>query len=405
MDYSNYNNYANNSYANYQMQQQPQMQLTTKRKIEVKSLILTILCIVTSLITAFSTLMPMMSINYTYASEGINIIDIVKGVVDVIGSTYWSMMDAWEIVAAILIITIMFVPVAISAFGLVAAFVYVIKLIAMKPVKKVSGFTKCILIMEMIFAAFMYFVFYIVIDTSRLSDDYLSGATLSVGWYLPVIFVIIIMLLKYVFDVMDKMKEEGKTKENVIAAIFGGVGAIVSVVMYLAFAFTQFVVIDDGVEIKLSFSYFHLLTLEELFDESFEILTFLMVLFIITIAFLSRACLSRMIKKPLKSKVPAVFAIVTGALAIGLSITNYILFSVFVEERVGTRTTMEMGASNYLYIIFGAILIILGIAYLCVKVAMNNNQTVPYNVQGAAYYQQQPAQQYGQQDYNNQNWQ
>ena len=73
MDYSTYNNANIN--VNYQMQQ-PVM----PRKVDVKGVIMAVVCMITAIITAVSIFMPIMSINYNYTSSGVNIIDMIKAI-------------------------------------------------------------------------------------------------------------------------------------------------------------------------------------------------------------------------------------------------------------------------------------------------------------------------------------
>ena len=194
MDYSNY---QNNGYANYQMQQ------PVKKKRDVKGIIITIMCLATSVVLALSTLMPMMSIDYRYDSVGVNIVDIIKGIFKVFDMN-WDILEGWQVFVMILLVIVLFLPVVTSIIGIITTFVYGIKLIVMKPVKSVNGFAKTILVLEMIFAAFMYVDFYVVINLSELSGRYLSGASLSIGWYLPVILSFAIILLRCVFDAVYK---------------------------------------------------------------------------------------------------------------------------------------------------------------------------------------------------------
>ena len=101
MDYSTYNNANIN--VNYQMQQ-PVM----PRKVDVKGVIMAVVCMITAIITAVSIFMPIMSINYNYTSSGVNIIDMIKAIVGVFDETsFWKWSDALEVAVMVIVIIVM----------------------------------------------------------------------------------------------------------------------------------------------------------------------------------------------------------------------------------------------------------------------------------------------------------
>lgn len=410
MDYNNYNNYNSNyvgdsnanTYSNYQMQQQmspqqgqlqqqpmmqqpmmqqPMMQQQSMgKKRDVKGIIMTAICMVTALITALSTLMPMVSVAlYNYKSEGYNIIDITKGAVEAIDSTVWRYLSGWEIFTHIITIIMLFVPILIALVGVITAVVYIIKLATLKPTRKVNGFAKEILAMEMMFAAYLYYHGYAAAYVDGSTRYSLQNMSLSVGWYLPVIFAVCTMFLNYIFNVIDKAKGAEKSKGYIITGIFGFIGAIASIFMYLAFGFSQFSYTGNGVK-DITFGVLNVLMLEEL-----EAIPICICAFIFIITVLSCISFTQSIKKPLQAKFSGVWSIVAGVIIIALAITNYILIEIFMEES-SLYQAVHMGTSSILYIVMGSILIILGIAYLCVKAFLLNDKPVnTYNV-----FQQQP---------------
>ena len=382
MDYSTYNNANIN--VNNQMQQ-PVM----PRKVDVKGVIMAVVCMITAIITAVSIFMPIMSINYNYTSSGVNIIDMIKAIVGVFDeSSFWEWSDALEVAVMVIVIIVMMLPIVLAIISIIQAIVYCIKLAKLKPVKRVNAFAKTILFFEMIFATFTYYIYQVMswFGESGAVSSYFTGVSLSVGWYLPVILAFFTLILRFIFDVVDSIKQGTNTRERIVAAIFGGIGAVMAFVMYMAYGLSQFAIHNANVDVNISAAFFNRMLMY-----GYDVICIFILVFIVIITLLSQILMSRSLKAVLKSKFCGIFAIVTGTLSIAFAIANYIIFGMYCESEVGVDATMNMGVASYLYIIMGAVLVVLGIVYLCIRTYMKNSCNVVMQQQAMQpYIMQQP---------------
>ena len=132
-----------------------QPQVSYGKKFDVKGLIFTLACLIFSLITALSPLMPLISMGNGSNNVNINMIDTCKLIAEIAESTP-SDIKVIQIVVLFIIIFALLLPVIISLFGIIFTVSSVIKLIRGKYSANVNGVAKTILIMEMIFATFLY---------------------------------------------------------------------------------------------------------------------------------------------------------------------------------------------------------------------------------------------------------
>lgn len=348
-----------------------------KRKIDVKGLILTIVCLVTSIMVTLSTLMPIISFGTDYATKSFNIITVFKLAIGWIEQL--SIMSPYDdivlgmIVSAIAIL----IPIAIMLYGIIETIVMAVKLVTMRYVQKVNGYAWTVLVLEMLISVFMYVYIYAMVALLGLDDDYAVSIGLSVGWYLPVILCLCVMFLGYSFE-LNKVREVAGNR-NLLAQIFGTVGAVIASLMYISFAFPYFKLTQMDEVLYLPFSYINISVIGNLYYV-------FICIFVITIAILSHICLTRNLKKAKKGKFGAVFNIVVGALAILFTIISYVLLNTYYDERINfyellhgnsnKYITSSMGAASYMYIIMGSLLLILGIIYLCVNGLRNNRQNI-----------------------------
>lgn len=354
----------------YNYTNQPEMGY--RKKFDVKGIVFTIASLVLSLITALSTLMPLISMGNGMYSENINIIDTCK-LLGVVAESPSYNTDFFRIMIFVMAVLVLLLPIMISLFGIIFTIFLIVSLVCGKYSSKVNGYAKTILITEMIFSVFMYGLAAGAMELYGLRLKNYSKITLSVGWYLPVILSLCVMFLGYVWDICENIKKAENKAKAAVMSLFSVIVVIIAAVMYVALGGSQYNISEKGYEMYVQFS-----VVESLALVKFDIMPILISLFIIVIASMSYICLSRNMKLMKKSKFGGVICLVTGICAVMFTIINYILFSIYMDEDKFSGTSFELGSTGYIYIIMGSILIVLGIAYLCIRTFWNNRANMVY---------------------------
>lgn len=353
-----------------------------KKKLDVKGLVLTIVCLIMSVITALSTLMPLIKVEYEWKSsrETLNLIDICK-LVGSLAELDTNRYDSGSATVFGLLLVATMLPIIITVLSTVYAIIYVVRLAALKYVQKASGFAKIILTLEILFSMFSMIIVFYAMDERFISDDEVMGAGITIGWYLPVVLAAIIILVEYICNMTGMLKNSSEKSKDLATTILGFVGIIVSLTMYIAFAASQCTLYEDGYSLGVSPAYLLWYAAGEIFNmligRNTTIIYTLIMLFAITVTILARIGISKNLKITKKKKYGAVFSIVTGILAVVLAIVNYVLCSI----RFDSYDEVKFGLGTYIYIISGSILIILGIASLCIKNCWNNREDMLPNGQ------------------------
>lgn len=372
-----------------------QPQASYGKKFDVKGLIFTLACLIFSLITALSPLMPLISMGNGSNIVNINMIDTCKLIAEIAKLTP-SNIKVLQIVVLFIIIFALLLPVIISLFGIIFTVSSVVKLIRGKYSANVNGVAKTILIMEMIFAVSLYPIAIGAAEFYDISFKKKQDISLALGWYLPVILAVCLMVIGHICNIVKVIKKSEDKKKSTLVGVFSIVGVIFSSLIYVALCGSQYVVMGRRYDVYVPFSYINIMLVDKGFDEVFLII---ITLLIIVIAIMSYICFSRNLKLITKLKFSAVLCIATGICAVLFTIVNYILFNIYVDSDVD----FNLGSAGYIYIIMGSLLIVLGVAYMCIRTVWSNtakpmhsqyqnntadNQTIILpNQQGQQYYQ------------------
>lgn len=346
-----------------------------KKKVDVKGLIITILCLITSLITTFSVLMPIVKTG----TRSANIIDVCKMIPDLFDE--WELEKFGEVLAFAYTVLAVFAPIIIALVGLIVSIVLIVKLARVKFNGKEVLWVRRILKFELFFSVFATLYYYIV-------KLYISSkAGMSVGWYLPVIMcvstLIIAIILEFIFNIVNK-KSDGQYVANGILAI---VAMIFATIIYISFGFTQ-VAIDSYSTEKWDFSYelktfiSSLITPKYYWEgDSLSMMIWISIslISIIVITVLASMVINRSIKAIKNGKFGGAASIVAGSFAIVLYLVELIMGEIVVSD-IQKSAKVKFGMAGYMYIIFGALLIVVGIVQICVKNCSRNKvaNNIPY---------------------------
>ena len=350
-----------------------------KKTLDIKGLIITILCLVTSLMASISLFMPIVKTG----SEGTSAIDIWSSIGKLIENVGDS-DETWYIIYVILGIV---APILIVIFSLIATVLLIIKLASLKFNNSEVGHIRRILKYEMIMSSFS--IFYIIIayltDNRyyRIINILYDESGLSVGWYLPVIMcictIVVAAIIEYAFNVKDKKFDSKYTVNGIIAIVT----VIFSSIMYISFAFSQIVLTEGGYrQLKVGFSYYVMIFASGMSDidsyssDEYGMMLVSAVVFIIAIvmvAILSARILKKSLAGLQNGKFSGTMSIVTGIVGIVLYIGQLIVCKIGAAE-IDDDIEVKIGAAGYMYIIFGALLIVIGIVQLCVRNYLNSKE-------------------------------
>lgn len=394
------NNQVNGYQANaYQQNMQPMNAYPQgsfqKKKIDVKGLIITIICLITSILAAVSVLMPIVKIDEegmsvieicTEMSEHIEDIDERIELFEEFSDDFDSTGYTIEIVAVVISIAM---PLILAAIGLITSIVLLTKLIRMKfNGREVFSLNKLLKI-EMIISVFsMFYIYYQDEYSLWRAEEY----GLGIGWKLPVILCLCTMavgiILEYVFNLLEKKYENGYVVNGILAVV----AMIFSSMVYIAFTFTRYVSINRyDSKSKGNVSQFIGAVIDSIKDPDYYwdsdkmvirmIWTCISLVVAIIIAIVASITMKKNMVAVQKGKFGGVSSIITGTVAIVLFLVEYIMGKVLFadEDVVGRGMKLEMGLAGYFYIIFGSLLIAVGVAQICVKNYFKNRAKVAAN--------------------------
>ena len=341
-----------------------------KKKVDVKGLIITILCLITSLITAFSVLMPVVKMG----AQSVNIIDLCKKMPEIFEELELDKFG--EVIAYVYSIVAFVMPIIIAIAGLVFSIVLIVKLASVKFTGKELTAAKSLLKLEMAFSAFS------IIYAATL-NLYVAGAIgMSVAWVLPVIMCVCVIVISSIVEFVFKLGNKKDDSKYVISSVLAIFAIIFSAIIYISFGFARFTLSTGYSEAKWDFAY-ELYTLVSSFvtpefywegeRASLMVWTTVCIISTIVITIFASATIKKNIKAINKEKYPGVMNIVTGAIAIVLDLVELIMGKIVISD-IDEATKVKFGTAGFLYIILGALLIVIGIVQVCVKNSQSNKR-------------------------------
>ncbi len=369
-----YNNYENNVVldGNYP-------------KSNIKGMIITISCMVTSIMVVLSMLMPIMSFETKDTVQSINIIDIIDMLIELIdrlsnmNTLYIGVRSEIFIVIALVIL---FIPIVILLVGIIFTIIYTIRLISGRYVKNGASFAWKIIIFEMLISTVMYLYIYVVYYLKGVSIA--DNIELSIGWYMPTIVSFILLLISYGLEVGITIRKE--KIEKIVERVLSIVTGVLSGILYVSFASSHFDITQKTEEIDLPYSFLLTAMLE-----SWDILLIVINILLVVIAIMVNICLIKNIRNVISGRFSASINIVVGSMAIIFTIVNTVLFDKYIEENYNKYVIPSMGTAGYMYIIMGTFLIVIGVIYICIKIIKNNKQ----NMKATTYCNQNQVNAYG----------
>lgn len=341
-----------------------QQYVQPKKKLSVKGLVITILSLVTSLITAFSVFMPLIS----YKGMNVNFIDICKNMIDLFEGIDLGSFS--EIIGFIFIVLALVTPIVIMVAGIIISIINIVKLATLKLDNTGIFSIKFMLKLEMILSVFcVVYTFFV----SRFQE---GTEGMSIGWYLPVIMCISTLIISSICEMVSYIRERKGGNNYTLMAILSIIAMSISSVIYIAFGMSQ-------VKIDSSWDYF------SNYDFSYEVYTVLRsfilpeylwegdglatmiwicisVVLIILITLFASISLAKNIRAVKKGKFGGITTLLTGIFAVVFYLVEYIMGAI-IASGVDRDLSMVFGAAGYIYIIGGALLIIVGIVQICVK--------------------------------------
>lgn len=376
------NGYQQNGYQQGGYQQSGyQGGMNQRKKIDVKGLIISILGLIVALITTFSVLMPIAS----GGKKGATIINITKNAKDLFKAV--DDIDTFaEFLAFIYVVITVLAPYLVLVTGIVISIIFIVKLAKLNFSNKEVSLVRAILKVEVFISLFC--VGYIYAAEVDIEDKML----MSVGWFLPVIICICIMVVDSIMTMVTNLAKKTnnyKCLDSICAILV----MISSLLMYIGMGLSQIQVVDSYEKVHINVSYNLLMLFQRICSKwlwkgkalSFSIWIVISMIAVVVITIMASVCISKCIKTLKNGKFSGVISIVTGALAIVLYLVEFIMGSIVWEKYMDAK--IKFGVSGYYYIIFGAIMIVIGIVYQVVSNYRRNYISNGIQYQNGMQYQ------------------
>lgn len=391
----------NMQYQNIQQANAYPQGMYQKKKIDVKGLIITVICFITSLMTSISVLMPIVKVG----KDGMSVVEIfvemkkyienLAKYVDEIRHDSWyagSFNEVGFIIDIVAVVVSIAVPITLAVMGLIISITLLVKLVTMK-YKGREVFSVSKLLKFEMFVSIFASIYIQYQDSYNVGRYTMSG--LSIGWKLPVIMCICTMVFAIAMEYAFNLKEKKFDKTYTVNGILAIISMIFASMMYIAFTFTQVVVTGSYSTEKRGFSRMLQYLINSIkwpknyWDGKYipyMVWVCISMGAVIIIGFLASMTIKKSMVSVYKGKFGGVINIVTGLTAIVLYLVEFIMGKIVNsdEKIVGSynKLKVKMGSAGYMYIIFGALLIIVGIVQLCLKTYQKNKDKYaknPYN--------------------------
>lgn len=372
-----------NTYVNYKT-----MSVKSQKKLDVKGLIATICGLITSIVVGLSTLMPIITLEKGKVSEKFNIFMSINLFKNMLGRIKHANLDIAEYTIYLIVALL---PIMLAVVGILGAIIYICRLTTRNYTKNLSGFLWVVFILEILIVSLQNFYIGYLEYSSRgfnvgyakwmngLSytnfagvyydqyQDIESNCSLSVGWYLPIILVFILILAFGITEMILMLKTNKCTLSRIYSAVgvLLSIGVLISIGSQLSLT-TSFACIgylSNNVYSEYDVSLLQLLALMQGEGSIYILVMFVLTIIMVIFGYIS---LIRNMSGMIVGKYRLVINMLTGFVAIVFVIIKYIMFDMLAEEKMSwVSISFFAGVETYCYIIFTSILLVLSFVYVC----------------------------------------